>query len=494
MNSSIKEKLKSVQFRMFLIMSISTLLVVITLILINNFVLESFYKYSKVEAAEKIRDNINSYYNSSSSYFTSNEVQKLEFKEIETKNNMDIFIEDGDENIIYIGNRDMMESVDKAKKSTETKTIYKNSCLKIKYLDLSTYNKSMMLISKLDNGYMIFIKIPVAPIIETVRISNKTLLLVGIVIITIAAIMSSFISKKFTKPITTLNNITKKMANLDFSEKFRITSDDEVNVLGNNINIMSDKLEKTINQLRKNNNELERDIEEKLKIDEMRKQFISDVSHELKTPIGLIQGYSEGLIENVNEDEESRKFYAEVIADEASKMDLMVKQLLELMKLEHQERKFDDTEFDLNELIKEELRRETIRIKENNITVEFENNGEMLVNCDQECIEQVLNNYVTNAIKNCEEVDGKKLIKIYTKLRENGKIRLYVFNTGKNISEDKINKIWGRFYKIDSARSREKGGTGIGLALVKAIMNNYKNEFGVTNLKNGVEFFCDLNR
>ena len=284
------------------------------------------------------------------------------------------------------------------------------------------------------------------------------------------------------------------MANLDFSEKFRITSDDEVNVLGNNINIMSDKLEKTINQLRKNNNELERDIEEKSKIDEMRKQFISDVSHELKTPIGLIQGYSEGLIENVNEDEESRKFYAEVIADEASKMDLMVKQLLELMKLEHQERKFNDTEFDLNELIKEELRRETIRIKENKITVEFENNGEMLVNCDQECIEQVLNNYVTNAIKNCEEVDGKKLIKIYTKLRKNGKIRLYVFNTGKNISEDKINKIWGRFYKIDSARSREKGGTGIGLALVKAIMNNYKNEFGVTNLKNGVEFFCDLNR
>jgi signal transduction histidine kinase len=179
------------------------------------------------------------------------------------------------------------------------------------------------------------------------------------------------------------------MANLDFSEKFIITSDDEVNVLGNNINIMSDKLEKTINQLRKNNNELERNIEEKSKIDEMRKQFISDVSHELKTPIGLIQGYSEGLIENVNEDEESRKFYAEVIADEASKMDLMVKQLLELMKLEHQERKFNDTEFDLNELIKEELRRETIRIKENKITVEFENNGEMLVNCDQECIEQV---------------------------------------------------------------------------------------------------------
>ena len=164
MNSSIKEKLKSVQFRMFLIMSISTLLVVTTLILINNFVLESFYKYSKAETAEKIRNNINSYYNSSSSYFTSDEVEKLEFKGIETKNNMDIYIEDADGNIIYIGNRDMMESVEKAKKTTETKTIYKNSCFKLKYIDLSTYNQCMMLISKIDNGYIVFIRIPVAPI------------------------------------------------------------------------------------------------------------------------------------------------------------------------------------------------------------------------------------------------------------------------------------------------------------------------------------------
>ena len=90
---------------------------------------------------------------------------------------------------------------------------------------------------------------------------------------------------------------------------------------------MSDKLEITIGQLRQNNNELEMDIERKSKIEEMRKQFISDVSHELKTPIGLIQGYAEGLIENVNNDEESRKFYAEVILDEAEKMDKIVKQI-----------------------------------------------------------------------------------------------------------------------------------------------------------------------
>ena len=127
---------------------------------------------------------------------------------------------------------------------------------------------------------------------------------------------------------------------------------------------MSDKLEKTINQLRSTNIELERDIEEKSKLDEMRKTFISDVSHELKTPIALIQGYSEGLLENVNTDEESRKFYAEVILDETNKMDKLVKQLLELMKLEYGNREFNNTEFNIVELEKEVLRKSKVMLEE----------------------------------------------------------------------------------------------------------------------------------
>lgn len=161
--------------------------------------------------------------------------------------------------------------------------------------------------------------------------------------ILIAAVIVSYVSRKFTDPILELNDIAKKMSNLDFSHKYRIKDvDDEINNLGRSINVMSDKLERTINQLRNSNIELEKDIEEKSKIDEMRKSFISDVSHELKTPIALIQGYSEGLLENVNTDEESRKFYAEVILDETNKMDKLVKQLLELMKLEYGKRQFND--------------------------------------------------------------------------------------------------------------------------------------------------------
>ena len=224
----------------------------------------------------------------------------------------------------------------------------------------------------------------------------------------------------------------------------------------------------------------------------MRKQFISDVSHELKTPIALIQGYSEGLIENVNSDEESRKFYAEVIQDEANKMDKMVKELLELMKLEYGAKKFNDELFNITELINEELRKYTVLLNENNIETKFDLKEPVYVYADSNFVEQIVNNYLSNAIKNVEEINKEKYIKISFKIIED-KIRISVFNTGKNISKENMQRIWNRFYKEDTSRNREMGGTGIGLSLVKAIMNNYNNEYGVINKTNGVEFYFDLN-
>ena len=154
-----------------------------------------------------------------------------------------------------------------------------------------------MLSGELDNGYKIYIQIPISAIEESVRISNNLLLIIGVIAIVIAGIAVSYVSRRFTNPILELNVIANKMSKLDFSKKYEPTgSNDEIDELGKSINLMSQKLEGTIKQLRSSNIELERDIEEKSKIDEMRKQFISDVSHELKTPIALIQGYAEGLL------------------------------------------------------------------------------------------------------------------------------------------------------------------------------------------------------
>ena len=350
----------------------------------------------------------------------------------------------------------------------------------------------ILLVGNLDNGYNLYISIPVVPIEESVQISNRALILIGLIILLISAVISSYIAKKFTAPIVQLNDITDKMAKLDFSKKYRLTdTDDEINELGKNINIMSDKLESTIKQLRENNSELEKDIEKKSKIDEMRKQFISDVSHELKTPIALIQGYAEGLIENVNTDEESKKFYAEVILDESNKMDTLVKQLLELMKLEYGKREFNNQNFDIIELINEVIRKCQVMIEENNIQIKLEADEKVIAYADDFYIEQVVTNYFTNAIKHADEINGRKEI-IINVARKDKKIRVSVFNTGSQIPEAHLEKIWGRFYKEDTSRNREAGGTGIGLALVRAIMNNYQNNYGVINKEDGVEFYFEL--
>lgn len=253
---------------------------------------------------------------------------------------------------------------------------------------------------------------------------------------------------------------------------------------------MSETLEKTIKRLRSSNIELEKDIEEKSKTDEMRKQFISDVSHELKTPIALIQGYAEGLVENVIEDEESKKFYAEVILDESNKMDILVKKLLELMKLEYGKNSLNLTRFNISELISEVIRNSAKLFEEEGININFKQE-QVYVIADEFYTEQVFNNYFTNAIKNVSVIDGRKEIEIDYEVIE-GKLRIKVFNTGENIKEEDVNRIWNRFYKVDTSRNREKGGTGIGLALVKAIMQNTGNKYGVENKIDGVEFYFEL--
>lgn len=491
----IKDKFKSVRFRLFAVLCAVIIFLVLCLIIINNVVLENFYVYSKTNTVKKLYNKINNYYTSPTlNVSIENELRKIAFI-----NNFDILIRTDTDLILFTTDRDFLSSLNRIKdtnqlKQQEKAILYKDENMKISKIEETSSNLNYLLLTgELTNGYSLFIRIPIAPIEESVRISNNVLMLIGLLTIIIAALAVSFISRKFTEPILELNDITKKMSKLDFSKKYRIKdSSDEINELGKNINTMSDKLEGTIKQLRDNNRELEKDIEEKSKIDEMRKQFISDVSHELKTPIALIQGYAEGLVENVNTDEESKKFYAEVILDESNKMDNLVKQLLELMRLEYGKREFHDNKFDIVELIQGVIQNCHVMLEERNIEVIFEEKTPIHVHADDFYISQVITNYFTNAIKHAEEVEGKKQILIRIEL-QNEKERVFVFNTGEQIDEEELDRIWGRFYKIDSSRNRDEGGSGIGLSLVKAIQNNYKNAYGVENKQNGVEFYFDIN-
>ena len=492
----IKEALKSVRVKLFITLSFVILLIILFLIIVNNVVFGQFYLFSKTRALKSVYITVNNYYNSSVDIDIESELEK-----ISVQNNFDILIKNNQNVSIYTSNKDFfstlgqMNAMSNGLYDNTGEIIEQNEDMTIRRIKDTKNGITYILLSGvLDNGYLLYVRIPITSIQESVKISNNFLYLMAGFAILIAAVIVSFVSRKFADPISELNAIAKKMANLDFSHKYRITgADDEINNLGKSINAMSDKLEKTIKQLRDTNIELEKDIEEKSKIDEMRKSFISDVSHELKTPIALIQGYSEGLLENVNTDEESRKFYAEVILDETNKMDKLVKQLLELMKLEYGKREFDNTKFNIVELEREVVRKSQVMLEEKQVEVQFKTPDEINVLADDFYIEQVITNYLTNAIKHVKEVNGKKYIQIENVINvEKNKVRIKVFNTGDIIEEEQLTRIWNRFYKIDQSRNRNDGGTGIGLSFVKAIMNNYGNSYGVINHDNGVEFYIEL--
>lgn len=494
--NSLRYKTKSIRIRLFLILSITILTIIVALILMNNIILKSFFLYSKEQTLLDVYNQINEFYKNPED----SDKMKDELQKIAVNNNFDILIQKENYINVYTSNREFGLSNIEINKileesNKEDEVLYEKDSVNIKKVaDSKTNMRYVLLSARLDNGYYLYIKLPLQFIYDSVKISNTFLYLIGGATVIISGIVTMFIAKRFTEPILELNDIAKRMAKLDFSKKYQENeAEDEINNLGKSINEMSRKLETTIKQLRTSNTELERDIEEKSKIDEMRRTFISDVSHELKTPIALIQGYSEGLIENVNSDEENRKFYAEVIQDEANKMDKLVKELLELMKLEYGGRKFNNTNFNIVELVNEVIRKSKVMLEENKIKVKFENEEEHYVYADEFYMEQILTNYFTNAIKNADEIEKEKYIEIKIEEKEST-VRISVFNTGKNISEENLNKIWKRFYKEDSSRNREAGGSGIGLSLVKAIMDNYKNEYGVINKYNGVEFYFELNK
>lgn len=494
----IKSSLKSIRVKLFITLNITVLIIIVFLIILNNFVFETYYLMNKQKSLKMVYDQINTMYENG----VNEENIEMELEKISIMQNFDISIKNSKREDIYSSEKNVFTTMDDVIDFNKL-NISVNSSEIIEKNDKYTMRKLkdfrngltyVLLSGKLSNGYSLYLRIPITAIHESVKISNNFLYLIAGFTIIIGGIIIVVISRKFTEPILELNDIAKKMAKLDFSKKYRITDDDdEINNLGKSINIMSDKLEKTIKQLKNTNLELEKDIEEKSKIDEMRKSFISDVSHELKTPIALIQGYSEGLIENVNSDDESRKFYAEVILDEINKMDKLVKQLLELMKLEYGKREFNDKEFNIVELESEVVRKSEVMLEEKKIEVKINTNDSINVFADDFYIEQVITNYLTNAIKNIKETNKKKYIEISNEVDEQKEIvRVKVFNTGDNIKDDEIFRIWNRFYKSDESRNREDGGTGIGLSFVKAVMNNYGREYGVINKDNGVEFYFDI--
>ena len=303
----------------------------------------------------------------------------------------------------------------------------------------------LVLWGTLSDGNIIMMRTAVAGMKESALVTNRFILVVGLLAIGVAGLVAFFLSRV---------------------------------------------MERTIQELTDENEKLARDIELKEESEKMRKEFISNVSHELKTPIAVIQGYAEGLADDVADDPESRKYYADVIVDEASKMNTMVRQLLALNQLEYGENNMNPERVYLNELISSVVSANEILASQNNVTIKVTDFEDTYVLTDEFFTEQVLTNYLTNAIHYAK---NEKVISI--KVTDQDKdVRVSVFNTGDPIPADALDHIWEKFYKVDAARTREYGGSGIGLSVVKAVMDSLKKECGVKNFDNGVEFWFELDK
>ena len=335
-----------------------------------------------------------------------------------------------------------------------------------------------------DNQTIVIMSTPVASLKESVSISNRFLIYMAIIGFIITVILTFIIAKMITNPILELADISNKMGKLDFTAKYAGNRSDEIQTLGQNMNYMSDRLEKAIYELQEANELLKEDIKRKEAIDEMRKDFIANVSHELKTPIALIQGYAEGLNEGLCEDEESRKYYTEVILDESEKMNKMVKQLLTLSSLESGNSILHKENFNLTSLIESVLGSISILIGEKNVNIEFDSDKEIFLNADEFKIEEVVTNYISNSIHHVRDSGEIKI-----NVSDDGEnITFSVYNTGNPIPEKDLNNIWEKFFKVDKAHSRAYGGSGIGLSIVKAIVEAHNGTVAVRNILDGVEF------
>ena len=346
----------------------------------------------------------------------------------------------------------------------------------------------------LDNGDMFLLRTPLESIRDSVGISNRFLSYVGIASSIFSGIIIWFLAKRYTKPILELARISERVANLDFDAKYSGNKDDEIGVLGENINFMSKELEKTISELKTANIELTKDIELKEKNAQMRSEFLANVSHELKTPIALIQGYAEGLKDDILENTEEKEFYCDVIIDEAKKMNDMVRKLLTLNQLEFGKDVITMERFDLYDLICNYLQSAEILFLQNRITLNLMPSQPIFVWGDELKIEEVFMNYISNAINHVKENrDGRKEIRISFQTNDES-IRVMVYNTGDNIPTESLPRLWDKFYKVDKARTREYGGNGVGLSIVKAIMESMKQKYGVENTEEGVVFWFELER
>ncbi|MEW9179524.1 HAMP domain-containing sensor histidine kinase [Bacillus mycoides] len=332
-----------------------------------------------------------------------------------------------------------------------------------------------------------FVIASLQPVNEAMLVLKDYYVYALIIVFLVIILLSFYYSKIIVKPLIKINRVTKKMANFDFSEKLPVTADDEIGGLSSSINTLSVNLKDRIDRLNVANTKLQQDIERERQLEKTRKEFISGVSHELKTPLSVIRSFAEGIQDGVSKD---TTYYTNVILEETDNMNRLIVEMLELAKLESGTYKLEMSTFSIGELIQQVYTKLLFSMEEKHLQVDIHADSSLFVKANRSRIEQVVVNLLSNAIRYTP--DGEKIHVSIIETEDTVKIKIE--NTGNPIPEESLEKIWDRFYRLDASRSRHTGGTGLGLSIVKNILDLHHAEYGVYNTTNSVVFYFNLQK
>lgn len=450
-------------------------------------------------------------------FFSDRSELKLFINQIEQENNVNIYIIDYNLNSFYPENsasNAMMEIpgasynqkstwfspwilpstiTDSNEIFTEQPYISTHTDQRLSTQYVSLYAKNVVDRNGSSYPYYIVMSMPITSAEDVLAIYNRFTMWTGLAVIFSALIVSAVVGTVFVAPVKKINQTARQIANLDFSGTVPVNSKDELGELSESINNLSGQLEERIRELSAANEQLQRDIEQMDRVDQMRRDLISNVSHELKTPLSIILGYCEGLQLGVNSEE--RDYYCSVIQDEAAKMSNLASRLLNIAELESGGAAFDLTVFDLASLAQDRLDKLGILLAERNIETRFKTSGCCYVRGDMGRIEEVLNNLLSNA-SNHTESGGLIEVSVCESVDS---IECLVYNSGSSIPEESIAHLWESFYKVDKARTRKYGGSGLGLKIVSTILDTHcacgcNADYSAYNVQDGVVFRFSLGK
>lgn len=330
------------------------------------------------------------------------------------------------------------------------------------------------------NPTYLFAMTSLQPVNEAAGIINDYYVYIIIVALLLVLLTSFYYSRQIARPLLRISRTTRQMANLDFSEKIPVTTKDEIGDLSGNINELSERLHAHILQL-------EQDIEKEKQLEHTRKEFIAGVSHELKTPLSVIQSCLAILNDGVAS--HKREHYFAAMEDEVGRMNVLIDDMLELAKYESDTYKMDTGSFSIDAVINRVCTKLTpdfaakqLLLQTSLIPAQVQGN--------ERRIEQVIVNFLTNAISYTPEQES-----IYVNAsEERDTILICIENKGAHIPDEQLEKVWDRFYRGETSRHRSTGGTGLGLAISKKILEMHGVPYGVNNTSDGVMFYFQLNK